>query len=84
MENDYNSIILIPSLSHLSMLVQFINNVIMNTTNDTTKREISCSENVVFISIFYDILILLTYWFGLILFSHNEKDSVFNLAEKVI
>ena len=43
-----------------------------------------CSANEVASFIIFDILILLTYWFGVVLFSRDEKEYMFNLAEKVI
>lgn len=69
---------------NLPMLTQFNLGVKVNTTNHTTVTEIRCSENVIFSLVNVDILILLTYWFGLILFSGEEKEHMYNLAEKVI
>ena len=64
------------------MLPQFNIGNDVNTTNGTV-REISCRSNVVVLLVVLDITVLITYWFGLILFSGEEKEYTLNLAEKV-
>ncbi|CAI8049368.1 hypothetical protein GBAR_LOCUS27194 [Geodia barretti] len=54
----------------------------LNSKNETV-REIVCTEHVISSFVFFDLLLLVTYWFGLYLFSRGETEYLSNLAEKV-
>ena len=57
------------------------NNFSRNHTGEI--REIMCKDHVISSFVFFDILLLFTYWFGLYLFSRGETEYLSNLAEKV-
>ena len=66
------------------MLTQYTKHDSETNTSNTTTVKVTCGGSNLASFIIFDILILLTYWFGVILFSHNENEYMFTLAEKVI
>jgi hypothetical protein len=68
---------------NLTIITPITNDDILNDSNATAKREITCSDHVISSFVFFDLLLLFTYWFGLYLFSRGETEYLSNLAEKV-
>ena len=77
-----NDLSLSLSLSLSLFLLQFNLGVFVNITNGT-EREVKCTDHLISTFVLLELLVWVTYWFGVFLFSRQETEYLITLAEKV-